>query len=204
MDELNPQEEKNLKEAMRRSKMKEMLGSLKELESTLPEVAVDAPAKEVAKRRRIWPLVAAASVLLLLTVGWYLMQEEPMNAGERLFAENFEPYPPIGVTRGFVPTEKAKLKMDAYEAYSGSDYKSAVSLFGKLNTANTDTLSLFYMGISQIAIGNTEEGIETLNNFKKMSDELQEQADWYIVLGKLRLEELDEVEFNKLKLMKSN
>ena len=190
MDELNPQEEKNLKEAMRRSKMKEMLGGLKELEDTLPEVAIDAPVKAVAKRRSIWPLAVAASLLFLLAAAWYLMRETPMTAGEQLFAERFEAYPPIGVTRG----GEVDLKTKAYEAYNGADYATAVNLFAQLNANSTDTLSLFYMGISQIAAGETGKGIETLNRYKEMSDldGLVKKADWYILLGKVRAGDVGE------------
>ncbi len=190
MDELNPQEEKNLKEAMRRSKMKEMLGGLKELEDTLPEVITDAPAKAVAKRRSIWPLAVAASLLFLLAAGWYLMRETPMTAGEQLFAQHFEAYPTIGITRGGV----ADLKTKAYEAYNGADYATAVDLFGQLNAKSTDTLSLFYMGISQIAAGEMKDGIKTLNQFKSISDldGLVKKADWYILLGKVRAGDVGE------------
>lgn len=184
MEELNPQDEKNLREAIRRNKMKGMLGELKALEEDLPEVNIP-PAS--AKRRNLRPWMVAAGILFLLALSWYLFRDRPPNKYEELFAAYFEPYPSMVTRRG----GETDLRNRAYTAYSDGKYRQALPLLEQVWEERQDTLSLFYLGIAQIADGETNEGIQNLKVFNELYKVFNQQVNWHIALGYLQEGEVE-------------
>jgi len=155
MEDWNPQDDKNLEEAMRRSKMKSMLSDLKNLEGGLPELEpIEDSGPIEAKQRKFRPWLIAAGILLLLSAGWFIFSESQSDKYQELFAAHFEPYPAMEQTRG--GTED--LKTRAYEAYAAEDFELANVLLEELNS---------------------------LEQFAGMTDVLGEQAQLYIILGHL-------------------
>lgn len=170
-----------IREGIMRASRKEVLKSLKELEATLPEVETPV----IALWRNTWLQVAAG--ISLLAVCAYLLWPRPQEPTQ-LFAEYFEPYPNIimPTVRGVVENDST-VKAQAFRAYDQNDYELAIQLFEKLSTQ--DEAVLLYLGNSYLASGQPEKALllfeKVLNNY----DVFDEQAEWYVAVSYLKLEE---------------
>ena len=96
------------------------------------------------KSNRIQTILAiAATVLLLVTAGWFFL--DPSEQGD-LFASNFEPYPMLIVERGGDedPGEEVPLTQ-AIAAYEEGRYGDAASAFNEIDKTPVQFL---YQGVS--------------------------------------------------------
>lgn len=134
---------------------------------------------------RTWAVGIAASVVLVVVAYW--LWPRPTE-GEKLFAQYFEPYPNV-----IMPTVRGDLEPDttlmakAYRAYDREDYQSAISLFEQLKAKDEGTL--LYLGNSYLAIGQTQQAVALFLKLKSDYHVFDEQAEWYLVLCYLQLNE---------------
>lgn len=170
-----------MREGILHASRKEVLRSLRDLETTLPHI--EAPV--VPLWRNTWLQVAASLVLVLVAV--YLLWPRTQEPAQ-LFAENFEPYPNIimPTVRGVVENDST-VKAQAFRAYDQQEYAQAIQLFEKLSVQ--DEAVLLYLGNSYLASGQPEKALvlfeKVLNNY----DVFDEQAEWYVAVSYLKLEE---------------
>jgi tetratricopeptide (TPR) repeat protein len=177
------EEQTLLREGIARASRKEILQSLRELEASLP--AAEAPA--IPLWRNAWLQVAAG--VSLLTVCAYLLwptAQEPAT----LFADYFEPYPNVimPTVRGAVENDST-VKAQAFRAYDRQEYTKAIELFETLNLQ--DATALLYLGNSYLASGQPEKALPLLEKVLNNYDVFHEQAEWYIAISYLKLEERD-------------
>lgn len=182
-DELRAQVEemKVIREGIVRASRKEVLKSLKELEATLPEV--EAPI--IPLWRTTWLQVAAGISLLALCV--YLLWPRTQEPAQ-LFAEYFEPYPNIimPTVRGVVENDST-VKAQAYRAYDQQNYAEAIRLFEAVQ--QKDEGVLLYLGNSYLANGQPEKALPLFEKVLNNYDVFDEQAEWYVAVSYLKLEE---------------
>jgi tetratricopeptide (TPR) repeat protein len=159
---------------------KAALQNLKTLENTLPLVEV----KVIRFWTNTWLQAAAALLIGLLA---YTFWPSSVNEQE-LFATHFEVYPNIimPTVRGVVENDST-VKAQAFRAYDQQDYVLAIQLFEKLSVQ--DEAVLLYLGNSYLASGQPEKALllfeRVLNNY----DVFDEQAEWYVAVTYLKLEE---------------
>jgi tetratricopeptide (TPR) repeat protein len=157
------------------------LKKLQDLEGTLPPVKTN----KTIHWTNIWLQVAAG--ISLLAVCAYLLWPRTQEPTQ-IFAEHFEPYPNIimPTVRGVVENDST-VKAQAFRAYDQQDYVLAIQLFEKLSVQ--DEAVLLYLGNSYLASGQPEKALllfeKVLNNYEVFD----EQAEWYVAVTYLKLEE---------------
>lgn len=169
--------------AIRRNHLQEKLAQLKTLEAALPAPAEEA--KVVSLRSKWIPVSIAATIVVLITVGYFITRDtRPMN--ERLYAANFEPFdsPGSGLTRGNddIPT----LKDRAYDAYDAGLYPQAAELFEQISKEKDDAIVDLCLGNAHLANGNAAEAEAVFQHILTNHVDLVTPAKWYLALTYLR------------------
>jgi tetratricopeptide (TPR) repeat protein len=156
------------------------LEKLKALEETLP------PVNQSRLNLGYSTWLQAAAVLLIGLLAYIFW---PISVDEQeLFATHFEPYPNIIMpTVRSVVENDSTVKAQAFRAYDQQDYVLAIQLFEKLSVQ--DEAVLLYLGNSYLASGQPDNALllfeKVLNNY----DVFDEQAEWYVAVTYLKLEE---------------
>jgi tetratricopeptide (TPR) repeat protein len=123
----------------------------------------------------------AAVVLVLVAVGSYLLFQPP--SAEKLFRENFEPYPNILAM-------KSEVKNDLSTAllyYELKDWDSAILLFQNvLKNEQTNSGAMFYLGNAYLAKGDSDKAIYWLRKTYDVESGLSDQINWYLALAYLQ------------------
>lgn len=132
----------------------------------------------------------AASLLVLLSVGYWFFNQKPIEQAqtkEALFAANFEPYKNYNdnIVRGKKDTALTSIIVKALEAYNENDYKSFLTYFEKADNPSKD--ALFLMGNAYLGIGEPLKAIPIFDKIAADStDPHQLQAEWYLALTYLK------------------
>ena len=187
------QEYRNLRQGIDYSIMKSLKEELQELETSLPEVELEPDVKHMikpAKARdhfRIWK-VAAAVVLVSISVAVVFQLQQPSNPQD-LFSQYFEPAenPFVGAKRG--DDISADLEVQASMAYDARDWSTAIAGFetilGQEVSNEQYNRTLYYLGIAQLAQGQSQAAIHTFEQFLEVSEDNVAEAKWYLALGYL-------------------
>ncbi|MBB4118374.1 hypothetical protein GGR32_000648 [Mesonia hippocampi] len=142
------------------------------------------------KSTNIFSVVWKVAAVLVLGVGLFWFFNQPLDY-DKIYAENFKPYPNVVVptVRGDNTADKSDVKK-AFNAYDNRDYANAAEALKKLYIQDKEVYFNFYYGISLMADNQTTEAIKVLENQNwEASKILQEQVDWYIALGYLKLQD---------------
>jgi len=139
--------------------------------------------------RRLRPLLAAASVALL--IGFVGMQWAGNYSNNSLLESSYSAYNMPGVRSG-VDTSPVT---EGIMAYGEKDYQKAIQSFQNTADANADyrVESLFYKGQSEYQIKNYEEAITSFNLvIASNSKRFKANAEWYKVLTYLAANQTDQ------------
>lgn len=198
-------------EGSREAYRQDIESQLQDIESDLPPIEIDEAAlllddipkpkepkiekpKPEDRKMRIgkWWRVAAVLIPLLGIMTWMLWPKPSVE--ERLFAAYFElPALVNNPTRGIGDNKIKALGKKADMAYNSNDCTIATSAYEELYTVHRDTQSLFYLGISQLCEGQTDEAIKNLKTFDQVSEDIRfNQNDFYIALAYLRQGQTEE------------
>ena len=148
--------------------------------------------KKGTGKTRIWWV--AASLALLLSIGYLVIQETPANTQE-LFVENFEPYRNVihPITRA---SQQDDLKTQAFAYYEQGKYDEALALFIKLYN-NTETPHyLFYQANALLQLNRPKEAITALQIHLKTRDTLTQKSHWYLAMAYLKLNDVTNAKKN--------
>lgn len=169
--------QKLIHEGIQQAGRKELHGSLRDLEASLPPIE----AETVPLWRNTWLRIAAA--ITVLAVCSYLLWTRQAGPGQ-LFDEYFDPYPNVIIptVRGDVAADTT-LKAKAYRAYDRKAYREAIEFFEK---AEADEAVLLYLANSHLAAGDAERAIILLNRVIRDYDAFDEVARWYLCLAYLK------------------
>ncbi|MGO3706349.1 MAG: hypothetical protein ACTJGD_00795 [Mesonia hippocampi] len=141
------------------------------------------------KSTNIFSVVWKVAAVLVLGVGLFWFFNQPLDY-DKIYAENFKPYPNViaPTVRGD-SADKSDVKK-AFNAYDNRDYANAAEALKKLYRQDKEVYFNFYYAISLMADNQTIEAIKVLENQNwEASKILQEQVDWYIALGYLKLKD---------------
>jgi hypothetical protein len=113
---------------------------------------------------------------------------------EKLFAENFSPYPDLISQRS--ETTSNVMLLEAMSYYKNGEYENASVLFNELlsHGYETDTLLMFYNGISILGADHPDSAITQFNKLIDAKNSFSESAKWYKALALIESERIDEAE----------
>lgn len=132
--------------------------------------------------------VAAAASIILIIGGILLFSKTDSVNKDSLYSNFYDPEEAITIVRSGGNTEDITLK-EAMMAYQDKNYESAIELFSKEPQNN---LAKFYMGLSYMETGSSEKAIELFNELIKHQENLfVEQAEWYLALSYLKINDYD-------------
>ncbi|MEP0265919.1 hypothetical protein [Dokdonia sp.] len=140
--------------------------------------------EEQKSRWRRWSV--AATVLVLIGLG-SIFYFNSTDSTESLYAHYFEPYKNVvqPIVRGeVVKTTKAL----AFMAYDDGDYTKAIKHINDLLEEKPEAILALYKANAQLQIDQTEAAIETLESHVEKTDTIYAQAQWYLALSYLKLD----------------
>ena len=132
--------------------------------------------------------LVAASITLLLGLGYFYNASQTKATNTELFATYFEPYRNVihPIVRGTMQQDKQSM---AFMAYENGDFAKAVLLFNQLYSTTKEPYYLFYKANSLLKLNKTKEAIPLLLQHLKTKDTLTEKTHWYLALAYLKLED---------------
>lgn len=149
---------------------------------------------EVQKKSNFFKLpkkwLIAASLFLLIGVGFWYAKSNFFPSDKKLFAVNFQPYRNIiqPIERG---KESQTIQYMAFLAYENENYYKAINLFNSIENQNNSYIS-FYKAMCYLAIDKPTEAIDLLlpiattkyhdDSFKNF----HQFSNWYLGLAYLK------------------
>lgn len=130
----------------------------------------------------------AASIALLMGLGWFAYNTFSGPDYGELYAANFEAYPNTVYTITRSDGEQS-LERDAFAAYEAGDYEKAVTAFLDLKTKGGTTHTDFYLAQSYLHLGKDQEAIEALKRVILNDMGFKAEANWYLALAYLKSED---------------
>lgn len=140
-------------------------------------------------------LLVAASILLILGLGFVFLKSNYYPSPDKLFVQNYEPY------RNIVqPVERGKhsntIEHSAFVAYENGDYHKAINLFNSVPNKNLQYIQ-FYKSMCYMSLNRTNDAIILLKQITDSGDNFssennfKELANWYLALAYLNLGEIE-------------
>lgn len=147
------------------------------------------------KKHSGWSLAVAASICLLIYVGYQLwlpakQSQDTYNSYFQLDTYSIDTYLSDQRKSGLIPTSNASDTIAlALEKYKYGNYIAAIELFEQLGSIDKDqALVKYYLGLSYMAISNFEKAIPILKNLcGTVEKDYGEKACWNYALAQLRL-----------------
>jgi len=162
-----------------KSKLERFHESIEESQETI----LDAPKSILIRERSKFPLFAIAATFLVLFGIFYFMNAE--SSSEKLFAKHFIPDPGLPTT---MSTQTNYVFFDAMVNYKREEYTVAISKWETLLQEKSQNDSIhYYLGVSYLAVGNTEKALEHLQNLETVTNSIfTEDAIYYRALALIK------------------
>ncbi|CAL2088999.1 tetratricopeptide repeat protein [Tenacibaculum sp. 190524A05c] len=170
--------QKDVQNAIRKNTKLDLKEELKALEKE------SFPRKD--KKKYSQYLKIAASVVVLLSVGIHFLLNSNTVNSEAIYEEHFAPFE--NVVRPIVRGEESEDKeFKAFLSYEQQAYKKALVLFDELYSKSKKTHLLLYKANCLLQLNNTEQAIESLEDYLKTENAYADKAHWYLGLSNLKL-----------------
>ena len=127
----------------------------------------------------------AASIALLIGLGWFAYSTFSGPNYEDLYAANFEAYPNTVYTITRSDAEQS-LERDAFVAYEASNYEKAAAAFLDLKIEGGTSYTDFYLAQSYLHLGKEHEAIEALKSVILNDAQFKAEAHWYLALAYIK------------------
>lgn len=126
----------------------------------------------------------AASITLLIGLGWIGFKSLSGPDYDDLYQDNFEGYPNTvyTISRGDGDTSKER---DAFAAYEAGEYDQAVAAFQELRSMGGTSHGDFYQALSYLQLGKNAQAIDLLKNVILKDETFKAEANWYMALAYL-------------------
>lgn len=150
------------------------------------DVSKDNPVRKLPSTTyRKWAM--AASVALLIGLGWFGYQNFAGPDFDNLYDKNFQQYPNTvyAITRG--DNADNSLRRQAFIAYETDENAQAVTLFKELRTIDNSENVVFYLAQSYLKNEQPEKALVLFNDIGKNKGEFAPQALWYAALSYLKI-----------------
>jgi tetratricopeptide (TPR) repeat protein len=133
--------------------------------------------------------VAAAAIIIVVILVRTLL---PSNSPERLFDTYYTPFKAIALVTRNSNQDLSDSYSRAVEKYRLGDYQGAAMGFSE--AVERDNLAIeprFFMGITELALGNFDRAIDLLSVVSESSAGYSKEAKWYLGLAYLRTGEIE-------------
>ena len=158
-----------------------------DLRATLQELEKKAGSKRFLPPPKKW--LVAASLFLLVALGFWSVQNRFFPSNQALYVAHFEPYrnKVMPITRG---SEVQSIAYKAFAAYESAEYHKAINLFSSVKDPKQDHI-LFYKAMCYLSLDKNEEAIEILTGLSAVpgtgdaGSDFSQQARWYLALAYL-------------------
>ena len=160
-----------------------------DLKKTLEDFEKDKPVVSLFNISKKW--LVAASVLIIVGLGFVFLKSSFYPSPEKIFAENYEPYRNI-----VLPIERGEnsntIEHSAFIAYENGNYHKAINLFNSVPKKDTKYI-LFYKSMCYMSLNKTKEAITLLKAITDSDNEVSSEknfneiANWYLALAYLNI-----------------
>ena len=160
-----------------------------DLKKTLQDFEKDKPVVNLFNISKKW--LVAASVLIIVGLGFVFLKSSFFPSPEKIFAESYEPYRNI-----VLPIERGEnsntIEHSAFIAYENGNYHKAINLFNSVPNKDT-TYILFYKSMCYMSLNKTKEAITLLKAITDSGNEVSSEknfneiANWYLALAYLNI-----------------
>ncbi|GGG80874.1 hypothetical protein GCM10007415_11750 [Parapedobacter pyrenivorans] len=135
---------------------------------------------------------AAASILLIGTIGLFYWSNQPVRTSSELYSIHFTPYPNIVMPIVREATDTDVLTR-AYANYEKGNYERAYILFAQLiGDGNADAETVFYQALSAMQLNRYKEATTLLSTYlDSPGTKLMRQAQWYLSLAYIKMGETE-------------
>ncbi|WP_299768113.1 hypothetical protein [uncultured Dokdonia sp.] len=149
---------------------------------------------------RKWSVAATLLILIGLSSVWYF---NTIDSTESLYAQYFEPYKNVvqPIVRGEVSED---IKVLAFRAYDEQNYKEAIVYIETLLENKEEGILVLYKANAQLQLGETKEAIVTLESRIKKTDTIYAEAQWYLALSYLKLDNIEKTKSHLNTLLTTN
>ncbi len=174
--------EKDLQKAIRDSEAKGLKAKLVGFEKDLAQET-----QMRTLRPNYSKFAMAASVALLVTIGWLAYNYSGTNFG-KLYDSNFQQYPNTvyTITRG---DTIESLERKAFSAYETGDYDTAIDYFEKIPVNERKEYHDFYSALSHMNLKRDKEAQQLFKKVIASKSEFAAEATWYLALVSIRKED---------------
>jgi len=157
--------QKDLKKALERQERAEIALGLHELEKSYDK-----------KSNPLKKWLLAASIVLVMGLGYGVYHNHKIKQPEYLFATNFEAYRNVvkPIERG---EQSEDIETKAFSAYENGAYYKAINLFNSVVPKDQEYIQ-FYKGISFLALNKNTEAIELLLPLANKPDDKDAKFQW--------------------------
>jgi tetratricopeptide (TPR) repeat protein len=171
--------QKDLKRAISNHQNKELKKTLEGFESNMQKSSLFTVIPQK------W--MAAAGIMLLLSIGTWVTRNYVFPSNERIFETYFEPYPNtvVPVVRG---SEVNSIEYRAFVAYESGEYHKAINLFNSVDNKDEKYIQ-FYKALCYLSVEKSDQAIRTLRPLADDSStdidrmDWRQKAQWYIALA---------------------
>lgn len=177
--------EKDLKQVIRNKETNDLKSKLAGFEK---EISKDTPVRTLPRTNyRKWAM--AASIALLIGLGWLGYNNFAGPDYGNLYDKNFQQYPNTvyGITRG--DDGDNSLERKAFVAYETDENVRAIELFEELKTTDNSESITFYLAQSYLKNGQSREAIALFEEVISDKGEFAPQALWYAALAYLKTDQ---------------
>jgi len=149
------------------------------------EKEIEAKNKSISSKPRLKNWSIAASIALLIGLGWIAYSTFSGPDYDNLYVANFETYPNTVYTITRSDADQS-LERNAFAAYEASDYEKAAAAFLDLKTQGGSAHTDFYLAQSYMHLGKDNEAIEILKSIILNDMEFKAEAHWYLALAYIK------------------
>ncbi len=175
------QEIKEIKLAIKLEARKNIKSLLTDVEDSLNTQILTTNNKTIMKRI----ITVAASLILMVSASYLVLNGSGQPTPQDVFTENYKVYINLnGQVRGEA-IETKSLSSAAYSAYDAGNFALAVENFEALVKVERTAENYFYMGISNIEIGDYDAAVKSLNTTLNNFSALKDQSKWYLSMALL-------------------
>lgn len=138
----------------------------------------------LSRTLRSYTSVSAAAIIIIVILVRTLL---PSNNPEKLFNKYYDPFKAISLVTRNSNQDLSESYIQAVEKYKLGDYQGAVVGFSE--AIERDNLAIeprFFMGITELALGNFDQAIDLLSVVTGSSAGFRKEAEWYLGLAYLR------------------
>lgn len=179
------QEIKNIRLFIRQNARKDLKNFFKEIEASIEK---EKTGKDQTVMKKI--LIIAASVVLIVAIS-YLGLSNRAQSNQELYEKYYTAYNNLaGQVRREI-NENPSFQEQAMMAYDAGDFYKSAEMLSQLVIEQPNVVNYFYLGLSQMEIGEEGEAIKNLNTVVNYYDAFKEQARWYLALAHLNNEDKD-------------